>query len=716
MKFLALLVLIEVTFCAFGLSEVGDYVVRVEGPPPRSAFPQIVSAPPARQPTMATLAVLNGQSSPRTLIYEFHLAAGTYDNLKWVGNGLEFPPSIPVLDFRHRPVASLTAAPGTGVLATPEHPLVVPDASTLDLARWFAERMWIPLGLAGLFFAFNQRVRGWIEEGRWWPAARRRPVLLTALLMLGAWLALFIPGAARYDVGDDPAMEMLASGYVSGQPSPHLVFINVLYGFVLQALYSMAAGIPWYPVVMLVILLASLGGSAYLVLRSIDGAAPFAWLWLVGLGFGAYFVSHLQFTSVAYLAGFLGLLIFSMRTSRLALAAGAVLVFLGSLVRFDSFLLLLLTALPASWMYSRRALADKLIFVVGIVLLAAGGLAFDRVYSAHDPGWADYREYNRLRGDLHMNPKFNLGPQNLPAFAHVGWSENDAWMFSQWLYEDPAVFSTSNLAYLDQNLTSNRDDSFAVILLLSVIALSPAPVAIFAAVLMRRENELTLWMRLAVLVPVLLVLGYLSITTRLPARVAVPPLYAASLFLLARWSGPPAAPSRDWNSLGIPVVFITLTFFSIRNLIVAAGENREVAANLEADLRALEPVPGQVVVASINAMPLERLSPFTAVAEMRRLDIIQLMWSGGSPSFNQQLQRHGSTSLFQSVAHDPRFRFAVPTSNWDRAQVLARFWQEHGEPNLTLVPVTLPDGNTAVFTNFTLMQAVPAPPPAAPVP
>jgi hypothetical protein len=130
-----------------------------------------------------------------------------------------------------------------------------------------------------------------------------------------------------------------------------------------------------------------------------------------------------------------------------------------------------------------------------------------------------------------------------------------------------------------------------------------------------------------------------------------------------------------------------------------------------AALQRLVPYSHQTFIGSINAVRLEKLEPLTALAEARQVNIIHLMWSGGSPSLTQQLRRNGSTDLFRSIAFDPHFWLIIPTSQWDRAESFSVYMRQHYHRNITMTPVVLDDGKTAVFPDFTVMKAVAAGPP-----
>jgi hypothetical protein len=688
----------------------------VEGPPSLDGLPELFYGDSAH-PVSARREVLAFKLPERSLIYTFHLSSGHYDHLRWVGHGVSLPSTLSIRNYWGQEAATLKTPDATSadLLAPPQAPLALPAQGILSVAKWLIEKGWLWALSIILFLRFQQPIADGWRKFLTTSSDTRRPgaingkiLWLTIVSMAAAWFALGVPGAVRFDVGDDPAMEMLASGYVTGHPSEYLVFVNVLIGFVLKALYLGIPIVPWYPLLLLATVIFCLAGITRLLLQE-DIPDRFCWLSLFGIVFGTYFLMHLQFTSTAYLLGLLGMFIFSQRTSRRSLVLAVILIVLGSLIRFDSFLLLLITTAAATWFLSRRPWMDKAVFFAAILILSWSGRTFDHFYYDQQDDWRTYRQYNTLRGDLHSTPKLTFSDQNKTAYDHVGWSENDFNMFSHyWLYEDPATFGATQLAYLDQHLSSDRSRLSILFLILIAIILAPAPVFLFLVIILHKvENrKLSPLFWAIILGPLLVILAYLVMTARVPGRVVVPVLYAGSLFVLlaARENGETCR--RLGSTHPLPLVFITLTIFSLSNLWINAGQNDRAAKRIENSLKYLTPYAHETFVSSIDAVQLERLNPLTALAETQNVNIIHLMWSGGSPSFERQLQNHGSSSLFQSLAFDPNFRLIIPTSQWERAKSFGLYMQEHYHQNIQMTPIMLQDGKAAVFPDFTVMKAV----------
>ncbi len=350
MKYLALLVLIGLVFVAHGISVTDDYSISIEGPPPQNGLPELSSGE-SDHPVAAPREILESKLPERSLVYKFHLPSGTYPHLRWAGHGVPLPPRLSIRDYRgHEAAALKTADSGPADLITPPNgSLFLPAPGLFSVLRWSLENIWGWAFAVILFFSLRGPLAAVTRRLLNLPSDRFRPgmingktVLLTVLVLMTVWLSLAVPGAIRFDVGDDPAIEMLARGDVTGHPSEYLIFINVLIGLPLKGLYLLVPQAPWYPLLLLTVVIFSLAGITFLVLQE-DLPDRFCWLCLFGIVFGTYFVTHLQFTSAAYLLGLLGMLIFSQGISRASLLPAIVLIAAGSLIRFESFLLLLVT-------------------------------------------------------------------------------------------------------------------------------------------------------------------------------------------------------------------------------------------------------------------------------------------------------------------------------------------------------------------------------------
>jgi hypothetical protein len=186
-------------------------------------------------------------------------------------------------------------------------------------------------------------------------AARReglKALGLAALLNVFLFSLFFTFAMPRYETNDDLGMQMIASGFYTGQPSEYLVFTNILIGWPLRILYSLWPGCNWYFVYLVAVHYAALTALAFLVL-----SRRYCWRFvLLHIGFfllvETRVLLELQFTTTAFLAGAAGvvLLVDGLQPSRVPrwslIIAGFAFTTLMAMIREPVAPLLVLIAFP----------------------------------------------------------------------------------------------------------------------------------------------------------------------------------------------------------------------------------------------------------------------------------------------------------------------------------------------------------------------------------
>jgi hypothetical protein len=290
--------------------------------------------------------------------------------------------------------------------------------------------------------------RVWLSRGSQLLVGRRGgfKAIFWAIAVNFILFSLFLAYAVPvYETNDDLIMQTIASGFYTGHPDGHLVFTNILIGWALRFLYGTWPGCNWYLAYLLVVHFAALTAIAFLVVSRRGG-----WLFtLLYMGFFMFIemhiLLHLQFTTTAFLAGTAGLLLLvdglqpDHRVYWPKVIIGIAFAGLMCLIREPVALLLAVIAGP--FFLERIGLANwRRLFGIGLacafIFLILHGI--NRWSYQHDPAWAEFSEYNRMRGEIHGTSLAKWIPEAAPA---VGWSKNDGWMFSQFYFSDPKVYA-----------------------------------------------------------------------------------------------------------------------------------------------------------------------------------------------------------------------------------------------------------------------------------
>lgn len=237
-------------------------------------------------------------------------------------------------------------------------------------------------------------------------------LLLLVNAVLVAVFAYTLP--IRYEENDDIVMSMIANGSYSGSPDYHLVYINVIYGYVLTLLYGLFASVEWYTWSFVVLQVLSMTVLAYCVVTMSNRARWEKILWLLILYvLWCRIVISLQFTTTAGFVCLAGCVLL-MRRRALCRWSGVVLVVMAALIRFMAAGLVGLLMAPIivyTWQRDWR----KYIPIMVMLMLVVGCRAVNHYTYDKDPEWKYYRTYNQLRAQLNDNPNaYKMHPNQLP--------------------------------------------------------------------------------------------------------------------------------------------------------------------------------------------------------------------------------------------------------------------------------------------------------------
>ncbi len=217
-----------------------------------------------------------------------------------------------------------------------------------------------------------------------------------------------------FEENDDVMMAMIANGTYSGSPDYHLVYINVIYGAVLAALYSLTTAIEWYTLCFAILHICSMSVISYCILTTPNRAWWERILWLIVLYvLWTRVIVALQFTTTAGLVCMAGCMLL-LRGSWQARWSGVLLVIVAALIRFMAAGLVGLLMAPII-VYTYRLEWRKYIAVVVMLTAVVGCRMANKAVYDRDPEWKYYREYNQLRAQLNDNPNaYRMTTAQLP--------------------------------------------------------------------------------------------------------------------------------------------------------------------------------------------------------------------------------------------------------------------------------------------------------------
>jgi hypothetical protein len=542
-------------------------------------------------------------------------------------------------------------------------------------------------------------------------------VLLNAILF-GLFLIIFTP---CYETNDDLVMQHIASGLYTGHPSEYLVFTSVVVGWTLKILYAFYSGCNWYLLYLLTLHFAALSALAFVVLSR--------WRhWVSVLLFIGFFVLaearillNLQFTTTAFLAGTAGVLLIvdGCRARNPVHFAKVVagFTFIGIMMMVREPVAPFMGLVAAPFLIERLGRGGRrrmLVLGLGVLVLFAVLTGINRWYYQRDHAWADFVEYNKLRGRLHCTP---LGQVIADAAPAVGWTRNDGSMFSNFYFSDPEIYgSVATMRRLSDEVRQvhRLQNSFPNLsirnfilckalgsdagVLVNVTILSGAWCLFFAGPL-RRDWFITL---IALYLLCLALSFYFRATTRLPQRVSYNmPLFALSMCLYWAASiedmGHPfqffthavISPSRAFLFRGVVILAVFGSSVMCTRLASAIGQGLLFTNAANSHLRGMShqifdpvekllPRGQQPVLVSMPFEPInsrmEQCMLFWPPSKGPSFSLVPYGWLSHSPLFQEVLVRHRLVPYSLSLVDRPDVFFLME-SRW--IQPLRVFYREH---------------------------------------
>ncbi len=311
----------------------------------------------------------------------------------------------------------------------------------------------------------------------------RRAALLIALSAVAVLYALMrFRLVHTWATNDDVGLSLICSGTgFASSPDPHLMFTNIVIGYVLAHLYEIARHVPWYGCYMVLINLIAICALAYsLLYRRLLVTGLFA----VGILFSLVGLPNLcamQFTTDSCILGLAGFgLILSWWESRAdgqadlaTLLTGTCVLVLSSLVRYQSFLMILLLGFiffairllrQMKLIFKGKQSADLKLLALGLFssfVIATACYQMNVWAYGQNPGWSEFYKANALTANF---ADFSFGldcppERKVQAEREAGWSDNDLTMIQSFFFFDSNLFSVKQMEIASNLLRGSRQFS-----------------------------------------------------------------------------------------------------------------------------------------------------------------------------------------------------------------------------------------------------------------
>jgi hypothetical protein len=498
--------------------------------------------------------------------------------------------------------------------------------------------------------------------------------LVITILFFTFYLTVFRPA---YTVTDDFSMISLVSGYLGGSPVPFMVFSNVLWGLILIPFYRLPSDLNWEILLFIGINFLSVWSLLHIALsRPLRAGYKIAGA-LAVLVCDSYFLLNITFTTIASfaaLAGFCTILMaasLEFRLKRRAFIFGCLLILVASLIRLESFLLVLLVLLPSTLLMHRFLNLKVLIMAVGAAaLLITACILFDKFYVLSNPEWSSFYVYNQSRSLLQDTPRStNLDAGN--GFLAVGWSRDDFRMFINWFFPDPQAFSLANLQYLVRHVSGREKNLIGSLLAYfyphhifdnqSGLPYALILGAAWLGFIFDRSVKKAFLPLSAVALSSLGLIVYLVWTQKVPLHVWFSFLSTAAIFSICilGWTNSSVGqepPSKPRSALQYPAGLISMVLIIAGAVIVLdqAGvmtaehiakqaAYRQVLSELNSLERDGKIQPNALIISPSGGIPVEWADPL--VRDQPKIQYFEMSWLTFSPVYREVLAKSGIQDL-----------------------------------------------------------------------
>lgn len=552
---------------------------------------------------------------------------------------------------------------------------------------------------------------------------------LTLIFMVG-FLFFFHAG---YDTSDDILMIQIMSGYIGGVPQQFSVNSNVLLGLLFQKLFSLNTGINWVTCFYLLINFLSLWTLIHSLIKSQQRAIfQFFGIVLVLL-YDSYYLSNLTYTSIAALAVIAGLcaLVSTIcsRENKISLQSffAIGLITAGSLIRLESFLMVLLLFSPFILINLKKFITKRALFallVTGCLIISA--FYFNVSYVKNNSAWNTYYSYIDVNHQLRDTPRRFFVEKEASLLPSIDWSKNDSFLFNYWLSLDKGVYSESKMLTLSNHISNWNNDLGSVFDIFTqsifgfpILDFLYLFLATWLIVILSTRNKRVLFTSFLSTLLFTGISWILDWGYKFPTRVSIPLLMTVSLvtLFLPQWF---EAKTNEQNEKLENMVFfrggillVLLLIFASRGLISRPFEDKKVNESRQAVyssyLSKIDELIGNgtldcksLILAPNAGFPFYYMNPLTL--EEPGVDMLTGGWNSFSPAYEMSLSRHGIIDGPQSFVDKSDFYLLSQSSLIPYIKI---FYLEHYGMNVNskeIFTFNQPDGSTLEENPLILYQ------------
>ncbi|MCR5430904.1 MAG: hypothetical protein K6E58_06715 [Eubacterium sp.] len=256
-----------------------------------------------------------------------------------------------------------------------------------------------------------------------------------------------------YFASDDAMMNNIARGFFNGKTDEHLIFINVVFGYLTKGLYAITNQVNWFGVIYILLILL----CVYVIMNVFKKHSNLLLAFVAGLLIECLCIYWFTFTVIAYVCVLTGVIkLVDYLTSKdekyktWNVVLVVVLFVFAYVLRDSSFISGFLVLLPLL-IFNFKKIEDKkkLLVLAPVVICILCCFVLNKfAYSSNM--WKDYTKFNTLRSEVIDHPVSEY-KEAKDFYKSIGYSENDLYCATHWCFGDKTVFSPKNYKKIIKN-------------------------------------------------------------------------------------------------------------------------------------------------------------------------------------------------------------------------------------------------------------------------
>lgn len=274
-------------------------------------------------------------------------------------------------------------------------------------------------------------------------------------VVLFALLTAVLP--ARYEEIDDILMMMAGSGFYSGNPDSHWLYIHPLWSMMVTFLYELSTNFDWYSLSFLLVYIICCSWIYYELLKKLSWISG-TLIYLIWLSvFILPILINLQFTTtsaVAAAASLFGLV--ASANQRKYILLSSVLIFVSVLIRHQMLIIYAFAALPfllyhlASYRNFKSTLGLSIPLFVGALTF----LSFFFVQQ-NDQAWKSFYSFSLARNKMVDNIGFLTTDKKTFDLEKINYTATDLKLLQSFITEYPEHQNINSIHYLSSKIQAS---------------------------------------------------------------------------------------------------------------------------------------------------------------------------------------------------------------------------------------------------------------------